>query len=300
MRRSFASPARFLWAAAALLLPVMALAMQDASLRLEYRTERPGGSRDDPITAPRDLSGRSIKTPRVRIPHSADLRKVGASGYFLFVDPWLGYGRGRELFLREFAAWDGVFGESGQHGGPLLDDGVSRQQLLGHVSSCGLCHNVPYRDAGAGATIAKNGGTGRNTPHLFGGGLLEMLGWQLRLELMALGDTDRNGWIGARESWGRRALVYNLPPGAPGERRAVDFGRFGDADGDGRPDLDPAIHLIYVDADGKRIPWARSLKLPGVAGYTVEFQVYGFGHRARVPIAGTLRAFTSQPWDIHS
>jgi hypothetical protein len=294
------TPRRCLWIAAAILAPVVAVAMQNGPPRLEYRTERPGGSQDDPIFAPRDLSGRSIKTPRVRILHSEDPRQAGTSAYFLYTDPWVGYQRGRELFLREFAAWDGVFGESGQHGGPVEDDGVTRQQSLGHVSSCGLCHNIPYRDAGHGAVIAKNGGSGRRTPHLFGGGLLEMLGQQIRLQLLALGDRDRKGWIGARESFGRPAVVYNLPPGMPGERRAISFGYFGDRDGDGKPDLDPALHIIYLDAQGKRIPWARSLQAPGVAGYTFEFQVFGFGHRARVPIASTLRAFTSQAWDIHS
>ncbi len=290
--------------AAILLLPVLAGALQDLPPRplpnLEYRTERPGGGGDDPVISPRDLTGRSIKTPRVRVLHARDPRLAGTSAHFLFVDPWLGYQRGRELFLREFGAWEGVFGESGQHGGPLLDDGVTRQQALGHVSSCGMCHNTPYRDAGAGVTIAKNGGDGRNTPHLFGGGLLEMIGWQTRLKLMALGDTDRDGWISLRESVGRRALVENLPASIAGRRTRIDFGRFGDADGDGKPDLDPAIHIIYVDAAGHRIPWARSLKVAGVAGYTLDFQVFGFGHRARVPIASTLRAFTAQPWDIHS
>lgn len=285
--------------ATALLLPIMALAMQEEP-RLEYHTERPGGSRDDPTTAPRDLSGRSIKTPRVRVLHSVDASREGTSAYFLFKDPWLGYQRGRELFLREFAAWDGVFGESGQHGGPVLDDGVTRQQQLGHASSCGICHNTPYRDAGFGATIPKNGGTGRNTPHLYGAGLLEMLGWQIRLQLLAQGDADRNGWISAGESAGKPAVIYNLPAGTPGERRAVRFGRFGDRDGDGKPDLDPALHILYLDKDGKRVPWARSLKVDGVAGYTFDFQVFGFGHRARLPIASTLRAFTAQPWDIHS
>lgn len=289
------------WAvAASLCLPAVVGAMQTPLPNLEYRTERPGGSGDDPVTTPRDLSGRSVKTPRVRVLHSRDPRLAGTSAYFLFTDPWLGYQRGRELFLREFSAWEGVFGESGQHGGPILDDGVTRQQSLGHVSSCGMCHNSPYGDAGHGVTIAKNGGTGRKSPHLFGAGLLEMLGWQLRLQLLAIGDRDRNGWISTRESFGTKARIYNLPPGISGERHAVDFGRFGDADGDGRPDLDPALHLIYVDSAGKRIPWARSLKVPGVAGYTLDFQVFGFGHRARVPIASTLRVFTGQPWDIHS
>ncbi|HEU4754138.1 MAG TPA: hypothetical protein VFU47_13595, partial [Armatimonadota bacterium] len=181
------SPALVAVLAGAALVPALALAVEPPEPRVEYHSERPGGSADDPVVAERDLSGRSVKTPRVRILHSRDPRQAGASAYFLFADPWLGSARGRDLFLREFAAWEGVFGESGQHGGPLLDDGVTRQASLGHVSSCGMCHNTPYRDAGAGVTIPKNGGTGRNTPHLFGGGLLEMLGWQLRLQLLAQG-----------------------------------------------------------------------------------------------------------------
>src|SRR5438067_2397000 len=144
----------------------------------EYGTERPGGSGDDPVGQPRDLTGRSVKTPRVRLIHTTDPALAGGSAYFMFCDPWCGYQRGRELFLREFSAADGVFGESGKLKGPALDDGVTRQASGDHASSCALCHNTPWRDAGAGATIAKNGGSGRNTPHLFGAGLLEMLGWQ--------------------------------------------------------------------------------------------------------------------------
>src|SRR5947209_16772658 len=96
---------------AILLAATVALA---AAPGLEYPFERPGTSRDDPALANRDLSGRSVKCPRVRMVHSTDPSRAGASAYFLCVDPWVGYARGRELFLREFAAADGVFGESGQ------------------------------------------------------------------------------------------------------------------------------------------------------------------------------------------
>ena len=68
-----------------------------------------------------------------------------------------------------------------------------------HTNSCGACHNVPYRDAGAGMTMAKNGGSGRNTPHMFGGGLVEMIGLQMRLQLLAIADTNRDGWISVEE-----------------------------------------------------------------------------------------------------
>jgi hypothetical protein len=265
----------------------------------EYRFERPGGAGDDPAWKNRDVSGRSVKCPRVRVIHSPDPTKAGTSAYFLQVDPWLGYARGRELFLREFAAADGVFGESGRVAGPVLDDGVTRMASRDHASSCAMCHNVPWRDAGAGVTIPKNGGTGRNTPHLFGAGLIEMLGWQLRQRLLAVGDRNGDGFVGATESRGVRARVFNLPPESPG-RHAIDFGRFGDGNGDGLPDLDPILHPIYVDRHGKRIPWARSLKVPGVAGYTFEVQVFGFGQRGRLPVSSTLRGFTAQAFDIHS
>jgi hypothetical protein len=296
MRRPLSIPLSLgLFVSAALLAPGV-MAWQG---ELGYAPERPGGGGDDPAAVSRDLTGRSVKCPRVRMVHSTDPARAGSSAYFLFADPWVGYARGRELFLREFAAADGVFGESGRAAGPVLDDGVTRQASRDHVSACGLCHNVPWRDAGAGITIAKNGGTGRNTPHLFGAGLIEMLGWQLRLDLLALGDRNRDGFVGRNESRGVRAVAYNLPPGASG-RQAVDFGRFGDSDRDGKPDLDPALHLIFVDRNGQRIPWARSLDVPGVAGYTFEVQVFGFGQRGRLPVSSTLRGFAAQAFDTHA
>lgn len=290
------SPLALSVACAVLLAGVVSLAGAEAP---DDPPERSGGAGSDPTLATRDLSGLSIKCPRVRAVHSADPTQAGATAYLCFVDPWLGYARGRELFLREFAAADGVFGESGRPAGPVLDDGVTRQAMRDHVSACGTCHNTPWRDAGAGITIAKNGGTGRNTPHLFGAGLVEMLGWQLRLDLLALGDRNRNGFIDVREAKGVRAVVYNLPPGTPG-RQAVDFGRFDDSNGDGKPDLNPTAQPIYVDKDGKRIPWARSLRVAGVAGYTFEIQVFGHGQRARLPVSSTLRGFAAQAFDTHA
>src|SRR5262245_28405663 len=267
--------------------------------------ERPGGSASDPIRSPKDLSGRSIKCRRVRAVHSCDPADEGATAWLFSRDPWLAYQRGRELFLREFSAADGVFGESGKLAGAALEDQTTRLLSRDHVSSCALCHNVPFRDAGAGVTIFKNAGTGRNTPHLFGGGLVEMLGWQIRLQLLARGDSNGDGWIAAGESDGVRAIVENLPPGVPGEPFSVDFGSFGDRDGDARPDLNPSCFVWYVDREGKRIPWARRLDDPGVAGYDFEVQVFGWGHgraalSSRLPMLSTLRAFTAQAIDNHS
>ncbi len=283
-----------------LILAAPALAL-DAST---WSPERPGNSTDDPIQFPKDLSGRSIKCARVRAVHSTNAADQGATAYLTEADPWLGYQRGRELFLREFSLSDGVFGEAGRPAGRVLEDQTSKIMTRDHVASCALCHNVPFRDGGAGATMFKNAGTGRNTPHLFGSGLLEMLGWQMRLKMLAKGDTNRNGYIDKGESENVQAIVENLPARETGERTSVDFGRFGDLDGDGKPDLNSVCFVWYVDKNGKRIAWARSLKDAGVAGYNFEVQVFGWGHgratlAGRIPITSTLRAFTAQAADNH-
>jgi hypothetical protein len=267
------------------------------------QSERPGNSRDDGVNMPRDLSGLSIKNPRVRVVHTEDPAKEGGSMYLQQVDPWLGYQWGRSLFQRNFRERDGVYGQAGKLDGILLADGVSRMMDRGHASSCGACHNVPYRDAGAGMTIAKNGGAGRNTPHLFGAGLIEMIGMRMRLEALAIADTNRDGWISVEEAKGKRCVIHNLPPDVAGAAVAIDFGSFDDIDGDGQPDLNPVFFPIYVDREGTRLPSARSLHDPGVAGYTVQVQVFGFGHLyvpGRQPVSTTLRAFTATPFDIHA
>src|SRR5205807_7014723 len=65
-------------------------------------TERPGNSRDDPVLVPHDLTGLSIKTPRVRVVHTTNPWLAGGSMYLQQVDPWLGYQWGRNLTQREF------------------------------------------------------------------------------------------------------------------------------------------------------------------------------------------------------
>jgi hypothetical protein len=267
------------------------------------QTERPGHSQDNPIDMPRDLSGLSLKNPRCRVVHTTDPALAGGSLYLQQVDPWLGYEWGRSLTQRNFRERDGVYGDAGKLDGLLLPDGASKMMDRSHVNSCGACHNIPYRDAGAGMTIPKNGGSGRNTPHMFGGGLLEMIGLQMRIQALGQADRNRDGWISFTEARGQRCVLSNLPPGVAGERAEIDFGRFDDKSGDGYPDLNPVFYPIFVDKDGKRIPFAKSLHFPGVAGYTFQVQVFGFGHLYmpfRPPVSTTLRAFTATPIDIHS
>src|SRR3954453_1607512 len=92
------------------------------SLRAQ-QSERPGHSRDNPIDRPRDLSGLSIKNPRVRVVHTRDANLEGGSLYLQQVDPWLGYQWGRSLFQRNFREQDGVYGDAGKLDGLVLPDG---------------------------------------------------------------------------------------------------------------------------------------------------------------------------------
>jgi hypothetical protein len=264
--------------------------------------ERPGNSMDNPIDTPRDLSGLSIKNPRIRIVHTTDPSKRGGSMYLQQVDPWLGYKWGWSLTQREFRERDGVYGDAGKLDGPILPDGASKMMSRSHVNSCAICHNTPYRDGGAGATMAKNGGEGRNTPHMFGAGLIEMIGQEMRLQALAIADTNRDGWISLDEARGKRCILYNMPDGVNGERVAIDYGSFDDLNGSGKPNLNPVFNPIYVDKDGKRIAFARNLNYPGVAGYTFEVQCFGFGHLYmpfRPPVSTTIRSFIATPFDIH-
>ena len=112
--------------------------------------ERPGTSRDDPADMPCDLTGLSIKNPRVRVVHTKDPRKRGGSMYLQQVDPWLGYRWGWSLTQREFRERDGVYGQAGKLDGLLLADGVSRMMSRSHVNSCAICHNTPTATAAPG------------------------------------------------------------------------------------------------------------------------------------------------------
>src|SRR5258707_13342878 len=100
----------------------------------------------------------------------------------------------------------------------MRPDGPPKMMARSHTNSCGPCHNTPYRDGGAGLTMSKNGGSGRNTPHMFGTGLQEMIGLQMRLMALAIADTNRDGWISREETKGKRCVISNMPLGVDRER----------------------------------------------------------------------------------
>ncbi|MBI3607484.1 MAG: hypothetical protein HY207_05930 [Nitrospirae bacterium] len=271
-----------------------------ASAASAQLSERPGTSTDTSL-GPKDLSGKSIKDPRVRVVHSDDPSKEGTSRFLQDYDPWLAYQRGKNLTQREFRARDGVFGRTGFFFEPkLLGDRMTPRLGRDHVSSCGMCHNIPYRDAGAGVTFPKGGGEGRNTPHFFGGGLIEMLGLQTRLKVLAVCDPARRGFVAKRDAPTAAILVRPMPGEPP-----IDYGWCGDRDGDGRPDLNKIFRVWYVDEEGRRVTEDENgdgvidLRDGTVAGYNLEMMVFGWGETEGA-MAPTLRVFFNDPIDIHS
>ena len=280
-------------------LLVLLVWLPSAAQGLPYSSERPGGLTSDPLEQPRDVSGRSVKMPRVRALHDPRGTIPGSAGWMLKNDPWLAYAWGRELALREFSASEGAFGESGRLGGTTLEDQATPMMSRSHINSCAACHNVPWRDMGAGITISKNSSAGRNTPHLFGAGVVEMVGAEIRHQLMASADLNGDGWVSLEEA--AEAGPARVRPTPDAEE--LEFGSYADLDGDQRPDLNPVVYVWYVDEQGQRISWARSLADQGVAGYNFSVQVFGHGQSDRIGHGGlgdTLRSVAASALDMHS
>jgi di-heme oxidoreductase (putative peroxidase) len=228
---------------------------------------------------PEDPLGLAIREKRVRVIHSETPDLPGTSMYLQQADPWLAYQRGRSYYFHEWGAEDGAF------------SWLTGRPQAASTTSCGMCHNLPFPSIGSGGNAAAAMGVGRNAPHFFGGGLLETIGIQVRAQILAAYDANHNGYLDVpAETAGRRAVVE----AAPGV--AVDFGSLEDADGDGRPDLNLALILAMVDAQGNRQMVGTKGQLgrltdPGVVGY--DLVVGPFASSAGDHQFSSLRLFAS-------
>jgi Di-haem oxidoreductase, putative peroxidase len=185
---------------------------------------------------PDDPQGLAIRERRVRVIHAKTPEVPGTSMHLQQADPWLAYQRGRSYYFHEWGSEDGAF------------TWLTGRPQAASTTSCGMCHNLPFPSVGSGGNAAAAMGIGRNAPHFFGGGLLETIGMQIRAEVMAAHDTNRNGYLDVpAETAGRRAVVE----AAPGV--SLDFGSLEDLDGSGRPDVNPAFVVTMVDSRGNRL-----------------------------------------------
>lgn len=248
-----------------------------------------------------DVSGRSVKNKRVRGIHSdAGSNMPGTTGWLLERDPYLAYQLGRNLNFREFRLRDGVL-DSNVSGlaGPMPDGTTAKITRNNHVS-CSSCHNLPYGNAGGGPNFSKDSGLGRNTPHYYGAGLIEMIALQTRTQVLEQADTNGDGWISVAEAQAAPAGNIHISPsvGAP----AIDMGNCKLSAGSvGRPKLNNVLRVYYVDASGVPVPGATSVDGVTTHGYSFVNVVWGWGQGVgRSALNPTNRAFLWDPWNAHS
>ncbi len=123
-----------------------------------------------------------------------DIMTPDSSAYIIARDPFRAIARGRQLFQRKFTVAQGV--------GPRTGDGVGDIETDGSLGaglsdSCASCHGRPQGAAGFGGDVFTRPSS-RDAPHLFGLGLVEMLGdeitWDLRaLRSLAMADAVQGG-----------------------------------------------------------------------------------------------------------
>jgi len=265
------------------------------------RHELPGSDRKNV-----DASGRSPKDFRVRAVHGTSPDREGATFHLITTDPYLAYQVGRNLNMREFRTVDGVLSSTpdglagvSNLGGPMPDGQTAKLTLQNHIG-CTSCHNIPNGTVGGGMNIAKDSGFGRNTPHYFGAGLIEMLGVQIRTEILETVDTNGDGWISVPEAQAAPASLDILPH--PDAAATLDFGnpRLTD-DTTGTPQLNNVIRVFYVDNVGQHVPGATEVDGVFTFGYNFHVVVFGWGQGSgRDALNPTLRAFLVDAWGTHS
>jgi len=111
-----------------------------------------------------------------------DAMTPDSSRFLLERDPFRAIVRGRQLFQRKFTAAQGL--------GPRAFDGTGNLDAhagigAGLADSCASCHGRPHGSAGVGGSVFTRP-DGRDAPHLFGLGLVEMLADEITTDLRAI------------------------------------------------------------------------------------------------------------------
>lgn len=277
--------------------PVLALAaFALASTALAQYAERPNlmGSGTQAV----DCSGRSVKDKRVRAVHTTDPNQQGGTAYLLLRDPYLAYQIGRNLNFYEFKKTDGVFDSKISNLAGPMPDGTTAKITANNQVSCVGCHNLPEGNPGGGANFSKDSGFGRNSPHYYGGGIVEMLAIQVRADMLAQIDTNGDGWVSAAEA---QAAPSALTVAASTIGPNLDYGNPHLTNGaTGRPQLNNIFRIWYVNAAGQPVAGATQVDGVSTVGYGFEMIVWGWGQGPGTKALNpTNRAFLWDPFKTH-
>jgi hypothetical protein len=113
-----------------------------------------------------------------------DVMTQDSSVYIIKRDPFRSVRRGRQLFQRKFTRLQGQGPNEGDGSGDLnTNKGIG----AGLADSCALCHGRPRGSAGAGGNVVTRPDS-RDSPHLFGLGIKEMLADEITSDLRATRD----------------------------------------------------------------------------------------------------------------
>lgn len=254
----------------------------------------------------RDALGLSLSYRLVHLQHTTDPKLPGGTAGLRANQPFLFYQLGRDLANRQYRLDQGAYGRPGGQDIPLYTAAASGGPRFSrdHAASCGMCHTRPYREPGAGLTIASVSNTGRNTPHFFGGGAIEQIGELVRDQILARCDLDGDHVLDRREV--KRAECHARVQLA-GSGAFVDYGR-PSPDALGVPRLNGVFRVWYVDRHGKVIANACGFDDKRVAALGFVMEPFGWGRgtqpcgKRRVAQGGeasTLREFFVTAADAH-
>ncbi len=253
-----------------------------------------------------DASGRSVKNPRVRAVHSDNNADVGATAYFIDKDPYLAYQLGRNLNFREFRTRDGVFRADstavGGFGGPMVDGNTAKITANNHTS-CSGCHNLPQGNPGGGTNFSKDSGLGRNAPHYYGSGIMEMLAIQIRADMLSQIDANDDGWVSASEAAAAPTELM-VTPSLEGD--PINYGNPQlDGGATGAPAFNSIFRVWYGLDDGEGnieiVPGATGIDGVTTTHYNFNMIVWGWGQNAPpAALNPTNRVFLWDPYVTHS
>jgi hypothetical protein len=176
-----------------------------------------------------DAPGGCIEKPyKLQLgPGQGDVNTPGSSAYLIHRDPARAIRRGRQLFQRKFSLYEGLGPRvSLMSSGDILE---TRRLGAGLSDSCAACHGRPRGSAGVGGDVATFPDS-RDAPHLFGLGLIEMLGDEITTDLRAIREQTireaKTGDIGpVRDEARRPGPPRPTPVTRPLMSKGINFGR---------------------------------------------------------------------------